>query len=59
MEDFEKAMSKIIPTTERNIILNPKKLPIIYRPLYENTLKDLIVLLSKIFPELNLQSNQR
>lgn len=59
MEDFEKAMSKVIPTTERNIILNPKKLPTIYRPLYEKTLEDLIAMLSQIFPELNLQSNQR
>lgn len=52
-------MSKVIPTTERNIILNPKKLPTIYRPLYEKTLEDLIAMLSQIFPELNLQSNQR
>lgn len=59
MEDFEKAMSKIVPTTERNVVLNPKKLPSIYRPLYENTLGDLISYISQIFPELNSQSNQR
>ncbi|XP_025424882.1 ATPase family AAA domain-containing protein 2-like [Sipha flava] len=58
-EDFEKAMSKIIPTTERNVVLNPKKLPSIYRPLYENTLQDLISYISKLFPELNSPSNQR
>lgn len=58
-EDFEKAMSKIIPTTERNVVLNPKKLPSIYRPLYEKTLQDVISYISKIFPELNSQSNQR
>lgn len=58
-EDFEKAMSKIIPTTERNVVLNPKKLPSIYCPLYEKTLEDFISYISKIFPELNSQSNQR
>lgn len=52
-------MSKIIPTTERNVVLNPKKLPSIYRPLYEKTLQDVISYISKIFPELNSQSNQR
>lgn len=52
-------MSKIVPTTERNVVLNPKKLPSIYRPLYENTLEEFISYLVKIFPELNSQSNQR
>ncbi|KAL4097948.1 hypothetical protein QTP88_022633 [Uroleucon formosanum] len=59
LEDFEKAMSKIVPTTERNVVLNPKKLPSIYRPLYESVLKDFISYISKIFPELNSLSNQR
>lgn len=52
-------MSKIIPTTERNVILNPKKLPIIYRPLYGKILENCISYMSQIFPELNAQSNQR
>lgn len=52
-------MSKIVPTTERNVVLNPKKLPSIYRPLYESVLKDFISYISKIFPELNSLSNQR
>jgi len=52
-------MSKIVPTTERNVVLNPKKLPSIYRPLYESVLEDFISYISKIFPELNSQSNQR
>lgn len=59
LEDFEKAMSKIVPTTERNVVLNPKKLPSIYRPLYEGVLNDFISYISKIFPELKSQSNQR
>jgi len=52
-------MSKIVPTTERNIVLNPKKLPNIYRPLYKKPLEDFISYVSQIFPELNFQSNQR
>lgn len=52
-------MSKIVPTTERNIVLNPKKLPSIYRPLYEGVLNDFISYICKIFPELKSQSNQR
>lgn len=52
-------MSKIVPTTERNVVLNPKKLPSIYRPLYEKTLEDLISYISQIFPELISQPNQR
>lgn len=52
-------MSKIVPTTERNVVLNPKKLPIIYRPLYEKILNDFISYISQIFPGLNSQSNQR
>jgi len=52
-------MSKIVPSTERNVILNPKKLPNVYRPLYEKTLEDCISYLSQVFPALNSQSNQR
>lgn len=52
-------MSKIVPTTERNVLLNPKKLPSFYRPLYEKTLEDFINYISQIFPELLSQSNQR
>lgn len=52
-------MSKIVPTTERNVVLNPKKLPSIYRPLYEETLEKFISYISKKFPELNSKSNQR
>lgn len=59
IEDFEKAMNKIVPTTERNVVLNPKKLPNIYRPLYEKTLRHFISYVSQIFPEINSQPNQR
>lgn len=59
IEDFEKAMNKIVPTTERNALLNPKRLPNIYRPLYERILHDFISYISQIFPELNSHSNQR
>lgn len=52
-------MNKIVPTTERNVVLNPKKLPNIYRPLYEKTLRHFISYVSQIFPEINSQPNQR
>lgn len=52
-------MSKIVPTTERNVVLNPKKLPNIYRPLYGKILGNCISHMSQIFPEINSQSNQR
>ncbi|XP_050522030.1 ATPase family AAA domain-containing protein 2-like isoform X2 [Daktulosphaira vitifoliae] len=58
-EDFEKALSKIVPTTERNVVLNPKKLPSIYRSLYQNILEDFVLYISNLFPEINSHSNQR